>query len=194
MLKQQTSACLFILLLALPQVGPARAKAEEDLFAGFAKADTQTLSELRGAFIGFAGSQRLELSFGIEQAVSVNNNLLVTTKLTVPSINDVSAARSQITSASSPPLTGLSADPQVSVSTVQHAGGQLSLVQIGPGNSVGLSPSQLPSGVLNIIQNTLDNQVIAQSTALNVTVNSVGIMRMMNLHSTLQQQLGAALR
>jgi hypothetical protein len=171
----------------------ARADIDGDLFAGHQVATSETLSELRGAFVGFSGAQRLELSFGLEQAVFINNELVVITRLTMPVVNQFAGARLNTNAALTTPLTATSVD-QVSVSSVQHAGGQISLVQVGPGNGAALINSQLPSGVVNVIQNSLDNQTIRQTTALQMTANSLGLVRMINLHSILQQQIAASVR
>jgi len=74
------------------------------------------------------------------------------------------------------------------------ANGMVNLVQIGAGNTFALDPSQLTSGVMNVIQNTLDNQTIRQTTAIQVSANSLSLMRANAFAATLQRQLLGAIR
>jgi len=224
---RRTCVALSILLILPGNVGTARGDAEGDPFQGFAVASHEKLTEMRGGFVGMAGGQSIELSFGIEQAVLINDQLVIATRLTVPSINRAAEAHverfisgvlatpapAQPIAAASPPVgspqaigvaaTGTPVAPvqvtttrvdQVSVSTLQSQIGQLSLVQIGPGNTFSLNTAELPSGVLNIIQNTLDNQTIRQTTALQMSVNSVSLVRGMNFGEMIQRQLTGSLR
>lgn len=63
------------------------------------------------------------------------------------------------------------------------------LIQLGNGNSLSLSAFQNAQGVLNMIQNSLDSQVIQHLTTLNIDIsrpnNAVG---QANLNSLLNQQ------
>jgi hypothetical protein len=70
----------------------------------------------------------------------------------------------------------------------------MNVVQIGPGNTVALNMGQLPSGVANVIQNTLDNQVIRQVTTLQVSANSLGLLRASTFNAGLQRQLLSGIR
>lgn len=315
-----------------------------ELFGARAIASPQVLAGLRGGFIGAAGGQRLELSFGIDQALFVNGQLLVTTRITVPSITQLSAAQIQSTivpptpptivqptaptmvvprapdapvivapaapvitppAAPSAPVIAAPAAPvitpvaapsapvitpvaapsapvitptaastvlgitsgtafgaqsvaagaapstastvastaaappavvaapataqtaavqqaaapvsaaftriqqalqgapvQVStgqsgnttITTIQTSNGVSNVVQIGPGNVFSFTPSQLPSGVMNVIQNSLDNQTIRQTTNVQLSANSLAVMRALNFGSALQRQILSSVR
>src|SRR4051812_37306355 len=64
---------------------------------------TQVLAQMRGGFTGMSGGLPFELSFGIEQALFVNDALMVSTKLTVPSITQPSQASLTTVVAPTPP-------------------------------------------------------------------------------------------
>lgn len=216
------------LLLAVPgMVGTASADAD-DPFKGHRVVSREVLENLRGGFVGNVGGNNLELSFGIEHAVFVNGQLVVSTRLTIPNVGSPNAqgerfisnvapngaaapasvaagqpAATQLgsaqitpTQATAPqlPAVQLTNAPlqQVSIKTVQTPAGQLNLVQIGPGNSFALS--QLPAGVLNVIQNSLNNQKIGQVTTIQVSANSLGLLRAMNLGAAINQQISRAVR
>jgi hypothetical protein len=83
---------------------------------------------------------------------------------------------------------------QLSITTVQTAAGVMNLVQMGPGNTVSLNMAQLPSGVMNVIQNSLDNQSIRHSTAIQVSANSLSLLRASTFGTTLQRQLLGSIR
>jgi hypothetical protein len=90
-------------------------------------------------------------------------------------------------------LTNVRLD-QVSITTVMTRTGLVNLVQIGPGNTFSLNAAQLPSGVMNIIQNTLDNQAIRQTTGIQLNANSLSVLRSMNYSAALQRQLLGSVR
>lgn len=307
------------------------------LFGARAVATPQGLAKLRGGFVSSAGGQRLELSFGIDQALFVNGQLMVTTRITVPNINQLSAAQVQsiivpptpptivpptpptivqptaptmvvprapdapnivapaapvitpptapsapvivapaapvitpvaapsppvITPAGSSTVAGLTSGAasglqsvasgaatttasattapsavvaapataqtpvvqqaavpvsaasasiqralqgtpvqlstgqsgNTTITTIQTPNGVSNVVQIGPGNVFSFTPSQLPSGVTNVIQNSLDNQTIRQTTNLQLSANSLGVMRALNFGSALQRQILSSVR
>lgn len=63
------------------------------------------------------------------------------------------------------------------------------LVQLGNGNTLSLSAFQNAQGVLNVIQNSLDSQVIQHLTTLNIDISKAGIAaNQLNLNSLLNQQ------
>jgi hypothetical protein len=77
---------------------------------------------------------------------------------------------------------------------MQTSSGLVNLVQIGPGNSFTLNSAGLPSGVMNVIQNTLDNQAIRQTTGINVNANSLSLLRASTFGAALQRQLHSSVR
>ena len=200
----------------------------DDPFANFKVASTETLSEMRGGFVGTVGGRTLDLAFGIEQAVLINDQLVVATRLTVPNINRPAETRLErfvaadvptvaASTASTVPVqsgapttqivtiqnTGSPIGPvqvttsvvnQLKVSTIQSQAGQLNLVQVGAGNTLSLNLTELPQGTLNVIQNTLDNQTIRQSTTIQITANTASLVRMMNFGAILQRQIAGSLK
>ena len=199
---------------------------DDDPFAHFKVASTETLSEMRGGFVGTVGGRTLDLAFGIEQAVLINDQLVVATRLTVPNINRPSETRLErfvsaevptgVTSTTVPAQSGApttqvvtiqntgsplgpvqvstSVVNQLKVSTIQSQAGQLNLVQVGAGNTLSLNLTELPQGTLNVIQNTLDNQTIRQSTTIQITANTASLVRMMNFGAILQRQIAGSLK
>lgn len=287
--------------------GPhAAAHADNDLnelFRARTVASPQVLAQMRGGFVGTAGGQTLQLAFGIDQALFVNGQLLVTTRITVPNLSQPAGAQVQnivapvpptpptvvaptpptvvaltpptivaptpptpptivaptpptpptvvtptlpivvvasttptvttvsapthgvvVTTVSAPATTSSQASaaqatsiqtapaqsnaaaaatpaPAVvaspagmSITTIQTATGVSNVVQIGPGNAFSLNTTQLPSGVLNVIQNSLDNQTIRQTTNIQLSANSLGVMRALNFGSALQRQVLGSIR
>lgn len=131
----------------------------------------QRLDSLRGGFITDGG---LKISMGIERSVFINNELVATTILNVP---DLAA------------LLARGAAP------AQLQGSPATLVQNGPGNSVGQSVLQsFGPGMLTIIQNSLDNQLIQGRTIINTTISGVGSLGLSETISALNVQLRAATR
>jgi hypothetical protein len=77
---------------------------------------------------------------------------------------------------------------------MQTSSGVVNLVQIGPGNIVALNMAQLPSGLMNIIQNSLDNQTIRQTTGIQVSANSLSLLRSSTFGAALQRQIFSSVR
>jgi hypothetical protein len=289
-----------------------------ELFRARTVASPQVLAGMRGGFVGTAGGQTLQLAFGIDQALFVNGQLVVTTRITVPNISQPAAAQVQNIVAPTPPtpptvvapttptivvptpptivaptaptpptivaptpptvvaptpptiaaptaptpptvvtptppivvvpstvptVTTVSAPTHgvvvttvsaptppsqssaaqvastqaapsqssaaanattapavvaspagITITTVQTPTGVSNLVQIGPGNAFAMNTAQLPSGVFNVIQNSLDNQTIRQTTNLQLSANSIGVMRALNFGAALQRQLLSSTR
>jgi hypothetical protein len=118
--------------------------------------DDTELDRIRG---GFEIGSGLEVSFGIEQATYINGVLQATTALIVPGL-----------------------DPALVQARLPAI-----LIQNGTGNGVSMSGMDgLPSGVLTLIQNTLDQQVIQNLTVIDATVTSLSLFREQLLHSSLQ--------
>lgn len=64
----------------------------------------------------------------------------------------------------------------------------IQVIQIGPGNTfTPPSATNLPSGTMAVIQNTLDNQVIRNMTIINATLASRELIRSMALNSILNR-------
>jgi len=114
---------------------------------------------------GYSGINGLQVFFGIERSVYVNGALVTTTSLNL--------------SGQGQPVGG---------------GQSLALIQSGAGNSVApqlLLPSAMPG---TVIQNTLNDQRIQALTVINATVNSMQVLRSLNLQTTIRESITDSLR
>lgn len=135
---------------------------------GWLALDERKLDDVRGGFIVDNG---LKISFGIERAVYVNGTLSATTTLNVSELGRVTVSRS-----------GAGATEAANVLLLQN----------GPNNSFSSSASNSAFGT--IIQNTLNDQNIRSITTINATVNSLQVIRGMNLQSVLRTAITDSLR
>jgi hypothetical protein len=130
---------------------------------------SQRLDEVRGGFVTETG---LKVSFGIERAVYLNGSLVTTTSLNISDLSKIAGGQAQVTGAGS---------------------GSLALVQSGSGNA--FSPGSISSTAAGtVIQNTLDNQKINTITRIDAVVNSSGILRSINLQSSMRSAIVDSLR
>ena len=127
------------------------------------------LDEVRGGFITNSG---LQLSFGIERAVYVNGSLVTTTSLNVSNLGSVKAGETP---------------------TATLHNGSLTLIQNGTGNTY-VPGTVSSSAISTVIQNTLDNQKIQSVTVLNATVNSMEMLRAINLQTAVRNAVTGSLR
>jgi hypothetical protein len=141
----------------------------------------QRLDSLRG---GFSLGDGLMVSFGISRAVYINGSLITETTLNVGRIADITPAQA----------TQLSQKLET-----------LSLVQNGPGNTFASGPSTTTTSSTGAtgptvtaiagsttgtaIQNSLNNQQIRFQTIINASSNGLGMVRSMNLNSTLTEAI-----
>ena len=159
-------------LPALPSVAalePARERKDRPSpFGGELVAVSElALDGVRGGFV----TDNLSISFGIERAVYINGALVTTTSLNLSDLGRLTAGRG---------------------TTVMDTG-TLGLVQSGAGNSVSTG-AFLASTIGTVVQNTLDGQKIQNVTVINATVNSLGILRGLNLQSSLRGAVIDSLR
>jgi hypothetical protein len=124
-----------------------------------------TLDAQRGGFDLGAG---LLVNFGISRAVYINGVLMSETTLNFGQLDKLTAAQAT------------------------ELGRQLSslnLVQNGPGNTV-----EGPLGPLGgtVVQNTLNNQRIANHTVINAQTNGMSILKDLNTASTLTEGIARA--
>ena len=144
------------------------ARAGDDIStAGWVALGEQRLDEVRGGFIDASG---LQVSFGIERAIYLNGELVTTTRLNVADLAAVSGGKSGAT------LTGGAA-----------------LLQNGPGNLID-SGTLSASSLATVIQNSLNGQHIRSVTTVNATVNSLGIVKSIDLQHSVRGALTDALR
>lgn len=166
--KQWPIALLCALLMAgASQAQNLTSQPKED--AIWLAASDRTLDQLRG---GFDLGSGLVVSFGISRAVYVNGQLMTSTSFQVGDI-------SRLTSSQAMALN-------------QKIASQALVVQNGPGNTVDPGAATIP--LATYIQNTLNNQTIRNQTVIQATTNSLGIMKNLNLQSTLNDSLTSAIR
>ena len=71
--------------------------------------------------------------------------------------------------------------------------GTLALIQSGTGNTV--APGTFSSGAIGtVIQNTLDGQKIQNVTVINASTNSLGLLKGMNMESSMRGAISDSLR
>jgi hypothetical protein len=139
-----------------------------DGFLGQPAVADATLDQLRGGFVGDDG---LRIAIGIERLVHINGELVSSTMLNIPDLASLQARGATLEG----PLHGL--------------------VQNGPGNFV--DPSLLGSngpGMLTVIQNSLDHQVIVGTTRIDLTLSGMRAMRLSDTLSGLNVQLHSAFK
>lgn len=130
---------------------------------------SERLDEVRG---GFVTPEGMKISFGIERAVYLNGTLVTTTSLNIADLSKISGGQAQVSG---------------------NGVGSLGLLQSGVGNV--FAPGAISSTAAGtIIQNTLDNQKIQTITRIDAVVNSTGILRAMNLQSSMQGAIINSLR
>lgn len=142
------------------------------LGVGVAALDDDSLDEVRGGF-EVQGSG-LRFSFGIERALYINGELVATTVLTPVDQQAISGgARTEIL-----------------------ANGSLSVVQNGPGNGLGNGVSARIGRDMSatIIQNSLNDQHIQNVTTINAAINSMQVLRALNLQSSVREGIVSSLQ
>ena len=171
--------------LALPAAPPdraAHAQADAPAEPSFAAAHERSvlggelvalnrdkLDEVRGGFVTDGG---LKISFGIERAVYLNGSLVTTTSLNIADLSKIAGGQAQVSG---------------------NGAGTLGLLQSGTGNV--FAPGSFSSTAAGtIIQNTLDNQKIKTITTIDAVVNSSGILRAINLQSSMRSAIVDSLR
>lgn len=137
--------------------------------SGWLALSDSKLDDVRGGFVVDGG---LRISFGIERAVYINGSLVTTTRLNMSELGKATAAQG---------------------SARLPATGGLTLIQSGAGNSVLTGPISA-SSVGTVIQNTLNNQQIQSLTVIDATVNSMQILKSLNLQSALRGAVTDSLR
>lgn len=126
-----------------------------------------SLQEIRG---GFSIGNGLQVSFGIERAVYIDGNLVTTTHLNVGDLGRLSGGQD----------------------LPEDVGKGLALIQNGAGNT--FNPGEvLPNNLGTVIQNTLDNQKIQNMTVIQATVNSVNIIKSLDLQNSIRDAINSSL-
>ena len=129
--------------------------------------DTQ-LDQMRG---GFEVDGGLKMSFGIERVTYINGLLVSSQTLNVAELQSATGGHV--------------------MDALARAGG-MGLVQNGDGNSFSLNANLQLAG--NVVQNSADNQKILTQTVISSEVNSLQLLRSMNLQSAVQEGIIGSLR
>lgn len=151
------------LLMSCAMTASVAASVADD-FQGCATTSLKELDRVRGGFSLANGNNALQVSIGIERAVFVDGALQVSTRFAIPSLGSQIADGQNLTA--------------------------LNIVQNGAGNHfIPTSLADLPSNVMTLVQNTLDNQTIANLNIINATVASRDLLRSMAITSSLKEML-----
>lgn len=121
------------------------------------------LDSMRG---GFETDTGLQFSFGIEQAVYINGQLVTTQTL---NSLDLRGGATQVASAAS-------------------AGQTLAVIQNGDAAKNSITIPSLPANA-TVIQNNLNNQKIVTETKISASVNSLQALKAINLGDQIQQAI-----
>ena len=131
-------------------------------------ASNHTLDHMRG---GFDFGSGLFVSFGISRAVYINDHLVTTMSLQLGDIAKLTPAQAAVLG--------------------QQIASQMQVVQNGPGNTVETGAVMVP--LATYIQNTLNNQTIRNQTVIQAATNGLGILKSLNLQSTISQAIANAI-
>lgn len=135
---------------------------------GWEAVDGSALDDMRGGF----STGGLVVSLGIERMVSINGQLVASTRF------ELTAAE------------GVAGEAADAARSALNNGG---LIQNGPGN---IAPAVMSPDALGatIIQNTLNDQTIRSQTIINATVNSATLMQSLNFNDSVGQAIRDAVR
>ncbi|MFD2365830.1 hypothetical protein [Pseudoduganella sp. GCM10020061] len=135
---------------------------------GWEAVDGAALDGMRG---GFTDTRGLVVSLGVERLVSINGELVASTRFELPNAGSVAG------------------DAAHAARDALNSGG---LIQNGPGNIAPVfSPDMLGA---TVIQNTLNDQTIRSQTIINASVNSATLMQSLNFNDSVGQAIRDAVR
>lgn len=154
-------AALFVAAFATPA---AQSSILDNGFEDCKVATSNELDEMRGGFE--INNGWLKMSFGLERLAFINGELVARTTLNLPSM-------------------GAHGNPAITQSDPIVVSGP-TIVQNGPNNNF-TPPEGLNQAM--IIQNTLDNTHIGSMTIIDVTMNSMALVRGMAVSSSLNLML-----
>jgi len=165
--KKVLSIGLLLVMIILAAWPPA---VESDEFFSQITATDLELSTMRG---GLLINDGLLVSFGIDRAIYVNGVLDIANSFTISRFDG----------------SNLLQQSPSSLSDVNAA----NVVQIGPSGSNNFLPSKISGDILQggftVIQNSLNNQFVKNTTSINASVINVDLYRSMNLTTLLSQQM-----
>lgn len=161
------NSCLAAALALAAPLLPCHAQGPGESPDEWTPVDAGVLAQARGGFRLFTG---LEVSLGIEREVSINGNVVSRTSLQVTDLGRMSAEQARQTN------EALSA---------------VKLIQNGHDNIyvAAMSPQTLGG---TVIQNSLNDQLIRTHTVIHSSVNSMGLMKVLNFQDTLGNALSRA--
>jgi hypothetical protein len=159
-LRRSPVRCAGLLMLLLQAALPTPAHAQ----AGWQAVDAATLDEARGGFVAPSG---LTVALGIDRLVSVNGEVLAQSHIAIADMSRISHSEAEQTGAA------LS-----SIKLVQHGNDNIYLAPLA---------QQAMAGI--VIQNSLDGQLIRSETIINSTVNSMGLLKAINVQASLGDAL-----
>jgi hypothetical protein len=136
------------------------------LFTAAQAVDSATLEDARGGFITADG---LTVTLGLERLVTINGNVVERTELQLGDIGKLASGQGSVSS---------------------ETLGQLRLIQNGELRALTPESGGLLGGT--VIQNSLNDQLIRNETAINATVNTAGMLRALNFGTSLNNALSTA--
>lgn len=145
----------------------AQAGPSEDVFATPNAVEAASLDAYRGGFVTDTG---IAVSLGLERITTINGAIADSSKIDFGDLGNLTAGRST-----------LSGDALNQLRLIQNGGGGTVAVDFGP-NALGGT----------VIQNSLSNQIINNSTIINASVDARGLLQSMNFQNTLSNALNSA--
>lgn len=126
------------------------------------------LDQMRGGFESSASGLPLSFTFGIERATFLNGQLVSTTTFAIPTFP-------------------FALNAQGTISTEFNS---INVIQNGAGNIFSLPGMQnMPASVMTIIQNSLDNQVIGNTTVINASITSKDFLKSLDVQTMLNNMV-----
>ena len=156
---------LLLSVTGLATAGPI-GSAPTQVFDPSRAVDSVTLDAARGGFLTADG---LVVSLGLERMVSINGTVVERTELQLGDIGKLARGEGTIS---------------------RDALGELRLIQNGDVRTMAGNASNLLGGT--VIQNSLNDQIIKNQTAINATVNTAGMLRALNFGTSLNNALSTA--
>ncbi|MGH8729780.1 MAG: hypothetical protein ACREV9_16855 [Burkholderiales bacterium] len=152
------------------------------------------LDKLRGGLTLPTSAGQLNLSFGIERMVVINDELIAVTQMLIPELTSAMRKGAGNAGATKQGTRNVGAG-NAGAGTVKAAGfAPVVVIQTGPGNTAMPDIAQLNAAIGTVIQNTLNQQHIQTSTVITVTANSMELTRAMALQAATSQALIFSLR
>ncbi|MFK3737721.1 hypothetical protein [Massilia sp. TN1-12] len=160
-------ACLLAGAALAAQAGAAPPQDAGPAFDSSNAVAAESLDGYRGGFVTDTG---LAVSLGLERITTINGAVADSSKIDFGDLGKLTAGQAT-----------LSADSLNQLRLIQNGGGGSVAVDFGP-NALGGT----------VIQNSLNNQIINNSTIINASVDARGLLQSMNFQNTLSNALNSA--